>query len=83
MTLDTELINARKQGWNDGRKYVAILKTLSETENNYLLYGSEKIKAILDECDIEIKKMEEIYGESFVIEYKDERKELTLLEEGD
>lgn len=93
MIEDTLTLAAMKQGWNDRGMYDHLLQKVgrylhhfkSETQNftggltdmNEIKRENDKIRDNIKECDLEIEKIKEDYGESFITKYTSARKELT------
>jgi len=82
MIEDKLALASMKQGWEDRTRYEAIMNIIREikpgSESTLFLFRVEEMHHNLREYDSEIKRMEEIYGESFVEEYKNRRKEISL-----
>jgi hypothetical protein len=75
----TELSEARKQGWDDGRVYHEMLSRLerieAEIETN-TLHSIDGLKDLFEIYTPIIENMRKIYGESAVAEYDNTRKNI-------
>jgi hypothetical protein len=84
MIEDKLVLAGMKQGWNDRGRYDGIIRELNKIKEGLKMtplftFAPEEINITLGDYDLQINYWENIYGELFVTEYKEKRKELSLL----